>query len=106
MHLFLNIWSILSGIHHLLIHPTAIIFYTTFLPFKTEMVDGFAVLSHLQIYVVAFISSPDLGHLLHRIGQAAMYSTFATLSLSIVLLISIYTKYCVDRIKLHYTTER
>jgi len=26
--------------------------------------------------------------------------------LSIVILISIYTEYCVDRIKLHYTTER
>src|SRR5260221_13367284 len=53
--IFLNIWYMLSGIHHSPIHPTAIISYTRFPPLKTKLEDVSAVLSHLQIYAIASI---------------------------------------------------
>jgi len=57
----------LSGIHHLLIHWIATISYTRFPPFKTEMRELYAVLSHLQTYTVARVAavrfSPVQGHI-------------------------------------------
>ena len=91
--LFLSTWHTLSGTHCSRIHPTAYISYTRFLPFKTKMVDVSAVSFHLQIYAVVFISFLNSGHLHHRTGQVAMYLTFVSHSLLIVLLTNMHTGY-------------
>jgi len=88
----------LSGIHHLLIHPIATIAYTRFPPFETKMGELYVASSHLQTYAVASIFFPDSAHLHHRNGQVAMYLTFVARSLSMTLLTNIYTEYFVNDI--------